>query len=183
MAIEWEAAFASIITPVFELVCRSQGYVAMATAADRHGSLVWEAGREDTLNRYITYGITLLPAPHDLKLPHYAAEMWVGADNHERFTRRLLDHSNIAPHTLQRDDLLSEFQRAYAFDPYEPKKPWQDFLPLPGGIGPGDWSPNSQNPLTRRKACPLVSALFPPSLHSPSLKRKASPSKCSPMPF
>ena len=152
MAIESEAAFASIITPVF-----SELPVAWGMWRWRPQPIDMEAlcGRLVAKHAQPLYRLELpSPAPHDLKLPHYAAEMWVSTTTSDsRANFRSLQHR--AAHTFQHNDLpLGVSTRPMHSIHYEPKKPWQDFLPLPGGIGPGDWSPNSESTHSQKGMSP-----------------------------
>ena len=56
--------------------CSRYGFVVTARGIDRHGSLVWEAGRRDSLNRYVTLGITALP-----DTPNFVEEIRTALDN------------------------------------------------------------------------------------------------------
>jgi hypothetical protein len=64
-------AFARI-TKQFEDFCHFNNLESLASAANRHGSIVWEAGRHEDLNRFIMMGMTDaagVPIPRTLKRP------------------------------------------------------------------------------------------------------------------
>jgi hypothetical protein len=97
--------FVQITTDQFMSTCTDKGYRVLAANADRHGSLIWEAGRARDLNRFILLGVTEVPSTTipvglveriqktagDIEAT-YEAELWIAADDNTRFTRVLFDH-------------------------------------------------------------------------------------------
>ncbi|MGD9712700.1 MAG: hypothetical protein AB7V46_11600 [Thermomicrobiales bacterium] len=93
-----------ITSEQFVSTCKDKGYRVLVANADRHGSIVWEAGRANGLNRFILLGLTeveLTSIPEgviertrqaigDIEAT-FEAEVWVAADDNARFTRVLFD--------------------------------------------------------------------------------------------
>lgn len=78
-----QESWADQVTDAFLEFCGSRDIVVMTTAIDKYGSLVWEGGKRDTLNRYITLSFT--PAGNDDVLYDMATS--TGADNGVRYAR------------------------------------------------------------------------------------------------
>lgn len=74
------------VSIVFDSFCRTTGFNAMTTGADKHGSLVWEAGSIDGLNRYVTFALTERGRRSS---PYYDAELSIGADDNRRYTHQV----------------------------------------------------------------------------------------------
>lgn len=55
-----ERRLIAYVTDAFQEACERTGFTPLVSAADRHGSLVWEAGSSDSLDRYITLAFTHL---------------------------------------------------------------------------------------------------------------------------
>jgi hypothetical protein len=70
------------------------GLSIVSENVDRHGSLIWEAGRRDDLNRYLTFALTEIG--RDSSEP-VIAELWIGADNGNRYARKLVQSWPFAP--------------------------------------------------------------------------------------
>ena len=109
MVSEERAGTASLwsITNVFLQFARDHDLTVLASAADKHGSYVWEAAWQDDLTRYLTFSVTFLGTkvpkrqrllPDDdgkmaaLPALYYpcAFDVWVGADDGERYTGRVV---------------------------------------------------------------------------------------------
>src|SRR5215212_7530259 len=75
------------LTELFKEECESHGMTILTLAADKHGSLVWEAAWRNTLNRYLTLALTYLAdglaEPEELVL-----SFWVAADDGFHFAER-----------------------------------------------------------------------------------------------
>jgi hypothetical protein len=95
------------ISPRFEEAVTREGFTALVSGADYHGSLIWRAMLFDGLNRYITFSLTHAP-PDASQIPDpklkgllleaqrmaalynvvyevYAASLSIIVDNNERF--------------------------------------------------------------------------------------------------
>lgn len=82
------------IGEAFDVFCKRTGLRVMTRGADKHGSLVWEAGASDELNRYLTLALT----EHGRRdRPFYQAELWIGADNNIRYARSLNKSWRLLP--------------------------------------------------------------------------------------
>lgn len=75
--------------------CESRGFDEMTARAERHGSLEWVYGQkkssQSTLNRFITVALTA----NSVRPPDWLVELWAGADDGQRFTRRPIGEMTI----------------------------------------------------------------------------------------
>jgi len=69
------------VNSVFERSAMRYGFAPIVFGADRHGSYVWEASRQDDITRSIT--VSLAPQGE-----HVEAEAWATASSGGRFARR-----------------------------------------------------------------------------------------------
>src|SRR5712692_9121183 len=74
-----------LFSEVFLQFCQVHNLAAITVAADKYGSFVWEAGRRDDLNRYITLALTPLS---DTSRGGFHSEVIIGADNDSFYVRR-----------------------------------------------------------------------------------------------
>lgn len=68
---------------VFSDTAAHEGFSVSIKGGDRHGSYVWEAFRQDTLNRTVVLGLTEVPPSTSLH-----TELIAGADDNVHFVRR-----------------------------------------------------------------------------------------------
>lgn len=79
-------AFLREVTELFVAYCRDSQLAVITTEADKYGSLVWECGRSDGLNRYLTLACTVEESGPSDSVP-VDFEIIIAADNGKRYTR------------------------------------------------------------------------------------------------
>lgn len=101
--------FASV-SQVFTSFCEKSQLLVLTRGADKHGSFVWEAGRQDTLARYLSFALT----DEEEKEP-FLAELAVGADDGARFVHRVIKSWPFAvvPSEAQNRSLLEWLDLAW----------------------------------------------------------------------
>jgi hypothetical protein len=88
----FDAQYTKVITEEFVRAVQETKFQPTVLAADRHETMVWEAVARDTLNRYVTLGIT----PYDEAPPgsaldaSYLAEVNQAADDGQRFSTAIV---------------------------------------------------------------------------------------------
>src|SRR5712692_10378007 len=77
------------VTGLFCAFAERHDLAVMATAADKHGSWEWSTVRRGPISRFLALDITSLARPlRTLYDKPYSVEVWIGAENPYRSTRR-----------------------------------------------------------------------------------------------
>jgi hypothetical protein len=103
--VAWERRYYQATTSLFEEVCREHNLTVFTLAADRHGSIVWEAGEVHDGDRYVTAAITPLDDVPDQSAPTYSVEVWAAAANERSYNRQLVaryDPTGLSTFTFAR---------------------------------------------------------------------------------
>ena len=79
------------ISEAFGSFCQEAELELVSEAVERHGSVEWCAVRGGRLNRYITLALTPADAPSFPFTRGYRGEIWIEADDNQRFARLLTD--------------------------------------------------------------------------------------------
>ena len=85
-----EGQVVSVLTSIFKSECTRLVAQVFAEGADRHGSLVWEAGWENNGHRFITLAATWHGADT------WRTEVWAAASDDHAYTRRLTYQDDIS---------------------------------------------------------------------------------------
>ncbi|MHB8574679.1 MAG: hypothetical protein ACYDCQ_05045 [Dehalococcoidia bacterium] len=75
-------------TSLFCAVAERHGLGVIVTAADKHGSFEWSAVQRGPISRFLALDITSLHPLHTLYDKPFSVEVWIGAENPYRSTRR-----------------------------------------------------------------------------------------------